>query len=363
MKVALVYDRVNKWGGAERVLLTLHKLFPNAPLYTSVYNNRTAGWADEFLVNSSFLQNFPSAKTAHELYPLVMPIAFESFTFDDYDLVISVTSEAAKGIITKPSTKHICYCLTPTRYLWSGYEVYFSSILRRIAAYPFVSYLRWWDKAASLRPDHYISISQEVKKRIKKYYNRDSSIVYPPVSLGLTKIPQTKISIKQRDYYLLVARLVPYKKVSLAVKACTELNRPLVVVGIGAELMKLKKISGPSIIFVGSVSDEELAEYYRHSRALLFPGEEDFGITMVESQAFGKPVIAYGAGGALEIVKRDITGVFFSPQTVNGLVKAILRFEKLSFSASVCTKQAALFSEIVFEKELMKHIEGYFANS
>ena len=158
MKIALVYDRVNKWGGAERVLLALHELFPDAPIYTSVYNPITASWAKTFDVRSSFLQKFPLASIAHELYAVLMPIAFESFSFDQYDLVISVTSEAAKGIITKPKTKHICYCLTPTRYLWSAYDDYFRNPLLRFLSKPVVSYLRTWDKIASQRPDVNVAI-------------------------------------------------------------------------------------------------------------------------------------------------------------------------------------------------------------
>ncbi|MEK7497519.1 MAG: hypothetical protein AAB656_01225 [Patescibacteria group bacterium] len=181
MKTAIVYDRVNKWGGAERVLLTLHEMFPGAPLYTSVYNSKTAPWAAVFpKVYTSFLQNFPFAKNNHELYAILMPIVFESFDFDEYDLVISVTSEAAKGVITKPGTKHICYMLTPTRYLWSGYKEYFKNPLVRFISKPIINYLRSWDKVAAFRPDEIIAISTEVQRRVKKYYNRESKIIFPP---------------------------------------------------------------------------------------------------------------------------------------------------------------------------------------
>ncbi|MBU2632511.1 glycosyltransferase family 4 protein, partial [Patescibacteria group bacterium] len=179
MKVALAYDKVNKWGGAERVLLALCKIFPNAPLYTSVYNKETASWASVFNVKTSFLQKIPFAKSRHDLLAPLMPLAFESFDFSDYDLVISVTSESAKGIITNSKTKHICYFLTPTRYLWSGYRDYFKNPLKRTMAIPFVNYLKKWDIAASKRPDVFIGISKEVKARIKKYYKRDSIIIYP----------------------------------------------------------------------------------------------------------------------------------------------------------------------------------------
>ena len=181
MKVALVYDRINKWGGAERVLLALHKIFPQAPVFTSVYAPQKASWAKDFEVKSSFLQRFPHVVANHELYPFLMPVAFERFSFADYDLVISLTSEAAKGVITSPKTRHISYILTPTRYLWSGYDEYFKNPVLRTAATPAISYLRKWDKVASHRPDKLVAISKEVQKRITKYYGRDSVVIYPSV--------------------------------------------------------------------------------------------------------------------------------------------------------------------------------------
>lgn len=363
MRVAIVYDRVNKWGGAERVLLALHRLFPQAPLYTSVYNPQKAGWAEDFDVKTSFLQQFPFAKTSHEVYPLLMPLAFESFSFDEYDLVISVTSEAAKGILTKPHTKHLCYCLTPTRYLWSGYESYFPTSFQRFVSRPFVSYLRKWDKVAASRPDSFVAISKEVQQRVKTYYEKEASVVYPPVSLGLTYTPKAIEKPDARDYYLVVSRLVPYKRVDLAVKACTSLGRPLVVVGSGSEYERLKHLAGPTVRFVGSVSDDELCHYYKNAKAFLFPGYEDFGITMVEAHAFGIPVIAYKRGGALEIVKDRKTGILFAEQTEEGLVSAIKEFEKHTFSKTVISSQAKQFSETVFAKAFMSEVERLFANS
>ena len=195
MKIALVYDRVNKWGGAERVLLAFHKIFPKSDLYTSVYNREKASWAKVFNVKTSFLQDFPYAKTSHQFYATLMPIAFESLNLDGYDLVISVTSEAAKGIITKPETLHICYCLTPTRYLWSGYKDYFKNPLLRFFSKPAVFYLRTWDKIAANRPDEYIAISGDVQDRIKRYYGRNSKIIYPPLMLN-EKVRSPKSEIK-----------------------------------------------------------------------------------------------------------------------------------------------------------------------
>src|SRR5258708_777508 len=212
MKVALVYDRINKWGGAERILLALHEIFPEAPLYTSVYNSELAPWASIFTIKTSFLQKFPKASSHHEMLATLMPVAFESFSFDEYDLVISITSEAAKGIITKTTTKHICICLTPTRYLWSGYNTYFSKSVFKNISKPIVHYLKKWDRVAAQRPDAYIAISQEVQKRIKKYYGRDSVIIYPPLTIESKgkKNPENQKQITD-NYFLVVSRLVPYK--------------------------------------------------------------------------------------------------------------------------------------------------------
>src|SRR3989338_8604929 len=213
MKTALVYDRVNKWGGAERILLSLHKLFPQATLFTSVYHPNSAPWAKVFsTVISSFLQNFPFAQKRHDLYAPLMPLAFESFDFSDYDLVISVTSESAKGIITKPGTRHICYCLTPTRYLWSGYDEYINTSLRRALLKPVIAYLRKWDKIAAQRPDVIVSISNTVKERVEKYYSRSSTVIYPPARVDHGS------KGGGGDYYLVVSRMVPYKKVDLVIE-------------------------------------------------------------------------------------------------------------------------------------------------
>ncbi|HVZ58193.1 MAG TPA: glycosyltransferase [Patescibacteria group bacterium] len=352
MKVALVYDRVNKWGGAERVLLALHELFPQAPLYTSVYSAKKAGWADVFVVKPSFLQRIPFAKTAHEWFALLMPCVFESFTFAEYDLVISVTSEAAKGILTMPSTLHICYCLTPTRYLWSGHNDYFPSFLLSRLASLAVAYLRTWDKVASFRPDFFIAISEEVRTRIKNYYGRDSVVIHPPVDLFASQ----PVKKNKGEYYLIVARLVPYKRVDLAIKACTRLGLPLKVVGIGSEFKRLRKIAGPTVEFLGAVSDEELINLYQHATALLFPGLEDFGIVMVEALGFGKPVIAFGKGGALDIVEDGVTGVLFPTQTIKDMIEAIQKSQTISFQPSILRRKAEFFAKEQFKHRLSTYI-------
>lgn len=358
MKIALVYDRVNKWGGAERVLLALHKLFPNAPLYTSVYNKEKAQWAKTFNIKTSFLQKLPFASTNHELLALLMPIAFESFNFDGYDLVISVTSEAAKGIITKPQTRHICYCLTPTRYLWSGYDQYFRNKVLKLVSIPAISYLRTWEKSASSRPDIFVALSKEVQQRIKKYYNRDSELIYPPVWLYDSN---KKISnLADSNYYLLVSRLskfTNYKRVDLAIKAFNKLRLPLKIIGSGSWEEELKKMSQPNIEFLGNISDEDLSVYYKNCKALIFPAQEDFGLTLVEAQMFGKPVIAYGGGGALETVVNHKTGILFNEQTSESLIKAVKEFDQFKFEKKDLLNQARKFSQEIFQKNFLSLVD------
>ncbi len=357
MKVALVYDRVNKWGGAERVLLALHKLFPNAPLFTSVYNKNNAPWADVFEVRSSFLQKIPFAKSRHELFPNFMPHAFENFSFDDYDLVVSVTSEAAKGIITKPSTKHICYCLTPTRYLWSGYDTYFSNKTLKNLARPMVSSLRRWDKIAANRPDVMIAISKEVQERIKNYYGRESVIIYPPLSL---EQKGKKQNVHTKPFFLVVSRFVPYKRIDLAIDALTELGLPLKIVGTGSLEKKLKAKAGKNVEFLGNLTDEQLVDYYRECEALIFPGVEDFGLVMAEAQKFGKPVIAFAAGGALDIVVDGKTGYFFKDQTKESLMEALNKFGSYSFDSKAIVKYAERFSFDNFKKQFNAVVNKLF---
>jgi glycosyltransferase involved in cell wall biosynthesis len=327
MKLALVYDRVNKFGGAEQVLNALHLIWPQAPLYTTVYNQKTSSWAKTFEIKPSFLQQFPFAKTHHELYPMLAPMAFESFNFDDFDVVISVTSAEAKAIITKPHTLHLSYCLTPTRYLWSHRHQYLNQpglgVLSKLGqavfkiSYP---YLKSLDSLASTRPDHYLAISTTVQKRIKQYYQRDADIIFPPVNT-------TNFSYKpSQGYFLLVSRLVPYKQVDLAIKAFNQLGQRLVIVGSGRYHSPLTKLARSSIEFKGQVSDQALVKLYQNCEALIMPQEEDFGIVAVEAQATGKPVIAYNSGGALDTIIANQTGLFFNKPTVDSLSKAVKQF-------------------------------------
>lgn len=357
MKVALVYDRVNKIGGAERVLETLHRIWPEAPLYTAVYHPKTAPWAKKFKLIPSFLNRFPFAKKWHEAYPYLMPLAFESFSFEEYDVVISVTSEAAKGIITKPKTLHICYCLTPTRYLWSGYEDYFSSSVFRFFSSPIVAYLRSWDKIAAQRPDFYLATCENVRKRIKKYYSRNSEVIYPPVDIELfNPLPST---LYPKPYFLLVSRLdFGYKKVDLAIEAFNQLGLLLKIIGTGTQMRRLKMMAKRNIEFLGQLTDKELLGYYQRCQAVIFPQEEDFGLVPLEAQASGRPVIAYGKGGALETVIEGKTGLFFAPQTPGALIRAIKRFNSTKFDPQVCCQNAEKFSQKRFKQEIEEFVKN-----
>ena len=251
MKTAIVYDRVNKWGGAERVLLVLHEIFPEAPLYTAVYSPKKAKWAKVFpKVIPSFLQKIPILRDRHERLGTFMPIAFETFDFTGFDLVISVTSEAAKGIITKPGTKHICYMLTPTRYLWSAHDYYFRNPILKLFSRVAVGYLREWDKIAAKRPDKIVAISTAVQKRIKKYYKRDSKVIFPPAGFSTTALRSAVVDGVKENFYLIVSRLVAYKRTALVIEAFNSLGKRLVIVGSGSQLRFLKLKAKKNITFI-----------------------------------------------------------------------------------------------------------------
>lgn len=363
MKVAIVYDRVNKWGGAERVLLALHEIFPKAPLYTSVYDEKGAPWAKVFpKVYTSFLQKLAILRSNHEFLAVFMPFAFSSFDFSKYDLVISVTSELAKGIRVRGKTRHICYCLTPTRYLWSGYKEYFRWKPLKIFGLPAVLFLRKWDRNAAQKPDMMVAISTEVKKRIKKYYGRDSEIIFPPVDIPKLQIPRTKLQTnpnlqKAKRYYLLVSRLdYGYKKVDLAIEAFNKLSFPLVIVGTGREEKRLRKIAKDNIFFAGRVNESKLKKFYKGARALIMPQEEDFGIVSVEAQSFGLPVIAYKKGGASDTVINGKTGILFNKQNVSTLVNEVRHYHNSNYGSGMygdCLKNAKRFSKANFKKEFL----------
>lgn len=361
MKVAIVYDRVNKWGGAERVLLELHKMFPNAPLYTSLYSSQKAKWAHVFRIKTSFLQKISFLRDRHELLGVFMPVAFESFDFSDFDLVISVTSESAKGIITGKNTVHICICLTPTRYLWSDYDKYFENKFFKLISYPAVLYLKKWEKMAIKRPDRIIAISQHIKKRIKKYYKVDSDVIYPPASSLLSEGRITKPT--EKDYYLVVSRLVPYKRIDIPVKAASKLKLPLIVIGRGAEKQNLKAIAAKNVKFIDFASDDLIRGYLKNAKALIYPSEEDFGIGMVEAQLHGTPVIAFSKGASKEIIISGKTGEFFEKQSADSLVLVLKKFKKDKYNKKDCYKNGLRFSNKKFRDKLSQYIKDAIINN
>ena len=327
------------------------ELFPNAPIYTLLYDEDATGHVFRGCeIHTSFLQRLPLIKKFHRLLPFLMPIAVEQFDLSYYDVVISNSASFAKGVITKPRTRHISYCLTPTRYLWDDSHRYLAE-----ASYPwlfkkliplFLNYLRIWDFEASLRVDQFIAISNFVQKRIKKYYSRDAEVIYPALDCSKYQIGDV-IS----DYFLMVGRMVPYKKFDLAVKVFNATGQKLKIVGDGPEFKHLRKIAKSNIEFLGLVSDFDMPKLYSHSKAVIFPQEEDFGLVPLEAMASGRPVIAYRGGGAMETVIDGENGIFFDKQTEIDLVQAIGRFEYTYWDAQKIRAHALKFDKEVFKQE------------
>ena len=347
------------------MLQVLCAMYPRAPIYTLLYDrDATGGVFDGRVIKTSFLQNLPFTKKHHRIFPLLMPLAIEQFDFSDYDVVLSLSASFAKGIITKPHTRHICYCLTPPRFLWDNSQKFveefgYPGLIKKFLP-PFITYLRIWDSQASLRVDDFWSISNFIKDRVGKYYSRSSQVVYPPVNTA-----KFNISEQTGDYFLMVGRLVSYKRFDLAIKAFNQNGLPLKIVGTGPELNKLRslasgtsrsKASGKNIEFLGLVSDEKLAKLYSNAQACIFPQEEDFGIVPLESMASGRPVIAYRRGGAVETIVENETGLFFNDQTPESLQEAIEKFYNLEFGPEVCRKQAERFDVGIFKENIIKHL-------
>jgi len=345
-KIAIVYDWFDKWGGVERVLLTLHEVFPQADFFTSYYNPDKAFWAKDLRIKTSFIQKLPKFIKENRIASLLFyPIAFETFNFNNYDLVISVTPSFAKSVITQPNTKHICYLLTPTRFLWSHEKDYIKN--QKLNIKFIVDFLKRWDQVAIQRTDKIISISETVRSRCLKYYQRESKVLYPPFDLSywnkiksnLPSISKVRETSKTKNFYLIVSRLESYKKVDLAIKVFNKRKENLVVVGEGNEEKKLKKIVGKNIIFLKKLTDEQLAFLYSYAQALIMPQEEDFGYVSLEAQFFGCPVISYDKGGAKETVIEGKTGIFFKRQTISSLGLAVERFRKIRYNLkSSCAK-------------------------
>lgn len=344
-------------GGAEKVVEVLHEMFPNAPVYTSAYDpdampTHYRNWD----IHTTFLQRLPLKRKTHRAAVLLYPTAFETFDLSGFDLVISSSSSFAKGVITQPHTQHICYTHTPMRFAWTPLSYMKEervSMMARTFLGPGMHYLRTWDALASMRVDHYVANSRIVADRIQKFYRRDAAVIHPPVDTSRFKIaPQTG------DYYIMVTRFAPYKRLDLAVKALSKLNRPLKIVGSGRYGGELAKMAGPSIEFLGRVSDAELPGLIAGARAYIMPGMEDFGIAPVEANACGRPVIALGMGGALDSQIDGVTGVLFPEASVESLVDAIQRADDLVFDPRIIREHALSFDTARFKERMFHFIEG-----
>ncbi|MCX6763083.1 MAG: glycosyltransferase [Candidatus Moranbacteria bacterium] len=365
LKVALVHDFLNQYGGAERVLKALTEIFPEAPIYTLLYDpKKMRGKFKEADIRPSFLQKFPKFLKRHLKYVLPMlPTAPETFNLRDFDLVISSSGAWSKGIIVKPKTIHICYCHSPMRFAWDWNEKYLKEQRvgkkREFFARIFLNYVRMWDKAAADRPDFFIANSRSTQTRIKKYYRRDSEVVYPPVDI-MHNQNEPGVEEKTGDYFLIVSRLSPYKKVEVAIEAMNKLDLPLVVIGEGeVKYVKyLKSIAGPKTKFLGWKSDENVKKYFASCRAFLFPGEDDFGIAPVEAMSFGRPVIALRKGGATETIIEGETGEFFDEPMIEVLADAVRRFQEneKNYDPAKIRAQAEKFSKEKFAENIKRVI-------
>lgn len=350
LKVALVHDWLVGRGGGERVLYDIHTLFPDAPIYTLVYDqDKAPEWCKECDIRTTYIQKWPGAKSHHKLLLSFMPKAWEALDLTEYDLVISCCASCCKGVITRPDALHVCYSFSPTRYVWDLYYDYLenTNAIKRFFMKRMIHKVRLWDFQAAQRVDHFAADSNFVGSRIKKYYRRDFTTIYPG-----TRINEYPITEMPDDYYLVVARFVRYKRVDLAIEACNQLKKKLVVIGSGGEEEeRLKKLAGDTVEFLGRVSDEEMERYYSRAKAFLFPGIEDYGITPVEAMSVGVPVLAFGKGGALETVQDGKTGLYFHDQTVSGLVHCIEEFERngVAYSRQQIHDYSLNFSDEIFK--------------
>ena len=359
MQVALVHDYLMQgMRGAERVLAQMHDLYPHAPVYTLLFDaakmsNTVEGWD----IRTSFLQKLPGALRLHrKLFPL-MPLAVELLNLRQYDLVISSSSAWVKNVRHAPQATHICYCYSPARFLWFWSEQYLNSLragpATRWLVRAMLPGLRWWDKRGTPRVSHFVAISRTVQQRIRQYFGRDSVVIYPPVDTERF-VPVAE----DEDYFLIVGALNPYKRVDVAVETFNRLGLPLVIIGDGPEYERLQALAGPTVQLLGWREDEEVEYHIARCRAFIMPQEEDFGIAPLEAQSAGRPVIAYGAGGVLETIVENQTGLLFSEQTPDSLCEAVQRFPTMSFDKQQCRDNALRFTTGRFREEFAEFVEN-----
>ncbi len=366
--LALIHDWLNQLGGAEDVLEVMADMFPNAPIFTSIYwREKMPPKYRQWPIHTSFMDRLPAIHRYHQPYLLLYPFAFERFDLTGYDLILSNKSGFCHGVRKPPGAVHICYCLTPTRYVW-GFDDYaaregLGPAQRRILL-PVLNLLKQWDKAAAGRVDHFVAISSEVRRRIARFYGRDSVIIYPPVDTErFAKRPRNEVGRGKSadslgDYFLCLGRLIPYKRVDLAVRACTELNLPLLVGGDGRDRARLEKMAGPTVKFLGRVPEADLPDLMARCKAFIFPGLEDFGIAPVQAMATGRPAIAFAGGGALDTIIENQTGHLFYDQTVDSLMSALQKFNPAHFDSAAIRAHALKFDRKVFEQQLQDFINS-----
>ena len=361
-KIAIVHDWLTTMGGAENVVLALAEAFPGAPIYTSVYDPEAVPAFKKYDVRTTSLQKWPKKlRKLHKLFPTMRVQAFRELDLSEFDIIISSSSAEAKQVRkTRSDQIHICYCHTPIRYYWSHYKEYkrdpgFGKLnwLVRLAMPIVVPPQKKYDFEAAQEVDLFIANSSEVQKRIKKYYKKPSTVIHPPVSVN-----RFDPARERGDYYVALGRQVPYKRIDLAVAACTKLNIPLKVYGNGSEHDKLVKIAGPSVEFFtdrfGDASDEAVTKALNHAKGYIFPAEEDFGIVQVEALAAGAPVIGYGKGGTLDIVQDGESGVLFNKQTVDAVAEAIQKAETINFLPGTLRRKAKRFDKTLFINKIRK---------
>lgn len=362
MRVAIIHDWLTGMRGGERCLEVFCELFPQAHLYTLLHiPGSVSQLIEKMPIKTSCIQNLPFAKRGYRKYLPLFPLAIERFNLKEYDLILSCSHCVAKGIIPSPDALHVSYVLTPMRYAWDMYGEYFGASRNRLIPF-FIHYLRMWDVTSSQRVDNFLCISRHVQNRIMKYYRRDSEIIHPPV-----EISRFRIGNKKEDFFLIVSSFAPYKKISVAIEAFNRLGYPLRIIGSGPEEKRLRAIAQSNVEFMGWQSDEVVAKSYSTCRALIFPGEEDFGIVPLEAMGCGKPVIAYGKGGILETVitqdqpredGKTPTGIFFQEQNVGSLIDAVERFNRIEreFDPVAIRKHAQQWNRKIFKEKIKKSI-------
>jgi len=356
MKTALVHDYLNQAGGAERVVGSLHEMYPASPIFTSFYDRKRMPEIFRSMdIRTSFMQHLPFIVVLFKRYLPLYPFAFESFDLSDYDLIVSSSAAWGKGVKKRNGATHICYCHSPMRFVWMR-DKYLEKekfgFLKKIILHPLLEWLKRWDIKTVSGVDHFIANSSATAERIKLFYGRESAVIHPPVDTSFFKPYNGEI----KDFFLIVSRLNSYKQIDLAIEAFNELGLSLYIIGKGPDEKRLKGLAGTNIKFLGKLSDDEIVKYYSQCRAFILPGEEDFGLTPVEAQACGRPVIAFRAGGSLESVKEGATGLFFDRPDKNSLIEAVRKFETMSFDASKIRAHALMFDKEVFKRKMRDFI-------